>query len=50
MDVPPSSNHTGGVNVLMGDGGVRFVNNAISLATWRGMGTRNGGEVLGPDF
>jgi prepilin-type processing-associated H-X9-DG protein len=50
MDVPPTSYHTNGVNVLMGDGGVRFVTNAISLSTWRAMGTRNGGEVLGPDF
>jgi prepilin-type N-terminal cleavage/methylation domain-containing protein/prepilin-type processing-associated H-X9-DG protein len=50
MDVPPSSYHTGGVNVLMGDGGVRFVADGISLTTWRAMGTRNGGEVLGPDF
>jgi prepilin-type N-terminal cleavage/methylation domain-containing protein/prepilin-type processing-associated H-X9-DG protein len=40
------SRHTGGVNVLMGDGSVRFVQNSISLATWRAMGTMNGGEVF----
>ena len=45
----PSSRHTGGVNVLLGDGSVRFVRNAIDLYTWRALGSRNGGEVLG-DF
>jgi prepilin-type N-terminal cleavage/methylation domain-containing protein/prepilin-type processing-associated H-X9-DG protein len=44
MVVPPSSSHTGGVNVVMGDGSLRFVNDSISLAAWRAMGTRNGGE------
>jgi prepilin-type N-terminal cleavage/methylation domain-containing protein/prepilin-type processing-associated H-X9-DG protein len=50
MQVPPSSYHTGGVNMLMGDGAVRFVQDGISLTTWRALGTRNGGEVLGSDF
>jgi prepilin-type N-terminal cleavage/methylation domain-containing protein/prepilin-type processing-associated H-X9-DG protein len=45
--MPPSSRHTGGVNVLLGDGSVRFVRDAIALATWRAVGTRNGGEVAG---
>jgi prepilin-type N-terminal cleavage/methylation domain-containing protein/prepilin-type processing-associated H-X9-DG protein len=43
------SKHTGGVNVLLGDGSVRFVQNTIAVATWRALGTMNGGEVLG-DF
>jgi prepilin-type N-terminal cleavage/methylation domain-containing protein/prepilin-type processing-associated H-X9-DG protein len=43
------SNHPGGVNVLLGDGSVRFVRNGIDPATWRALGTRAGGEVLG-DF
>jgi prepilin-type N-terminal cleavage/methylation domain-containing protein/prepilin-type processing-associated H-X9-DG protein len=43
------SRHTGGVNVLRGDGSVGFVRNAIAIATWRAMGTMNGGEVLQPD-
>jgi prepilin-type processing-associated H-X9-DG protein len=43
----PSSRHTGGVNLLLGDGSVRFVRNAIDLGTWRAIGSRNGGEVLG---
>ena len=43
------SYHVGGVNALLLDGSVRFVNNSISQATWRALGTRNGGEPLG-DF
>jgi prepilin-type N-terminal cleavage/methylation domain-containing protein len=38
------------VNVLLMDGSVRPVNSTISLATWRALGTRNGGEVIGNDF
>lgn len=44
------SYHTGQVNVAMMDGSVRSVTNGISLSTWRALGTRNGGEVLGSDF
>ena len=44
------SKHTGGVNVLLGDGGVRFVPNSISLTTWRAVGTMNGNEVVSNDF
>ena len=43
------SRHTGGVNVLLGDGSVRYVKNAVDMTIWRGLATRNGGEVLG-DF
>jgi hypothetical protein len=32
--------------VLLGDGSVRFVAQTINLATWRGLGTRAGSEVL----
>jgi prepilin-type processing-associated H-X9-DG protein len=45
-----NSAHTNGVNVTLFDGSVHFVNNGISLTTWRALGTRNGGEVLGSDF
>jgi prepilin-type N-terminal cleavage/methylation domain-containing protein/prepilin-type processing-associated H-X9-DG protein len=38
--------HPGGVNVGMGDGSVRFVAETVELETWRGLGTRAGGEVL----
>ena len=46
MQVPPSSGHTGGVNMLMGDSSVRFVSDNIDLVTWRALGTRSGGEVI----
>jgi prepilin-type processing-associated H-X9-DG protein len=39
--------HTGGVNVAMGDGSVRFMNNGVDLLTvWRPMVTINGGELV----
>jgi prepilin-type N-terminal cleavage/methylation domain-containing protein/prepilin-type processing-associated H-X9-DG protein len=37
---------TGGVNVGMADGSVRFVRSNIPLATWQAMATRAGGEVI----
>jgi prepilin-type N-terminal cleavage/methylation domain-containing protein/prepilin-type processing-associated H-X9-DG protein len=43
------SRHLGGVNALFGDGHVLFVQSSIALATWRALGTMNGGEVVG-DF
>ncbi len=39
------SYHSGGVNVAMADGSVRFVRDSISFPTWQAMGTRSGGEV-----
>jgi len=42
-----SSRHAGGVNVLLGDDSVRFVKNSIHFPTWRGLGTRAGGEITG---
>lgn len=44
--MPPSSNHSGGVNVGMADGSVRFIKDSIAAPTWWALGTRNGGEVL----
>jgi prepilin-type N-terminal cleavage/methylation domain-containing protein/prepilin-type processing-associated H-X9-DG protein len=41
------SKHTGGVNLLLADGSVRFVEDAISLQIWRALGTCTGGEVVG---
>jgi prepilin-type N-terminal cleavage/methylation domain-containing protein/prepilin-type processing-associated H-X9-DG protein len=41
-----SSAHTGGVNVTMCDGSVRFVSNSIPLVAWRAMGSKDGGEVV----
>ena len=42
----PSSWHTGGLNVLMGDGTVRFVNSMIDLEIWRALLTRDAGETV----
>jgi len=41
------SMHPGGVNVMFGDGSIRFIRNSIDVATWRGLATREGREVLG---
>jgi prepilin-type N-terminal cleavage/methylation domain-containing protein/prepilin-type processing-associated H-X9-DG protein len=41
------SRHTGGVNVALCDGSVRFVSNSINALTWQYLGTSQGGEVLG---
>ncbi len=44
------SRHTGGVNLALCDGSVRFVSNGISLASWRALATRAGGDIVGADF
>ncbi len=38
--------HTGGVNVVRGDGSVSFYSNSVDAAAWLALGTINGGEVL----
>ena len=48
--VTSRSYHPNGVNTLLTDGSVRFVNNSISQQTWRALGTRAGDEVIGSDF
>ena len=45
--VTARSYHGGGVNVVLMDGSVRFVTDAIPPATWRALATRAGGEVGG---
>ena len=44
--VGASSNHSGGVNVGMLDGSVRFIKNSISQMTWWATATMAGGEVI----
>ena len=44
-----NSYHPGGVNLLLCDGSVRFIKDSINLGTWRGLGSRNGGEVISAD-
>jgi prepilin-type N-terminal cleavage/methylation domain-containing protein/prepilin-type processing-associated H-X9-DG protein len=39
------SYHSGGVNLAMADGSVRFVRDGIDVNAYRAMGSRNGGEV-----
>jgi prepilin-type N-terminal cleavage/methylation domain-containing protein/prepilin-type processing-associated H-X9-DG protein len=50
MNMPASSGHTTGVNVLMCDGNVRFVTDSVSIGTWRAIGTRSLSEVPGDDY
>lgn len=44
--VTARSFHPGGVNTLIADGSVRFVTDSISRKVWRGLGTRNGDELV----
>ncbi|MCH2202304.1 MAG: DUF1559 domain-containing protein [Fuerstiella sp.] len=41
------SYHPGSVFTAMADGSVRSFSNGVSSTLWQGVGTRNGGEVLG---
>ncbi len=43
------SYHPGGVNVLMGDGSVKFIKSTINGFVWRGLGTVGGGEIVESD-
>ncbi|SIO14947.1 prepilin-type N-terminal cleavage/methylation domain-containing protein/prepilin-type processing-associated H-X9-DG domain-containing protein [Singulisphaera sp. GP187] len=43
------SYHSGGVNVLMGDGSVKFIKNTVNRNTWWSLGTRANGEVISAD-
>ncbi len=47
--MPPSSYHPGGVNLLLGDGSVRFVKDSINLVNWQALGSRAGGEIISSD-
>ncbi len=47
--VPASSYHAGGVNVMMGDGSVRFVKDSINRNTWWALGSKDGGEAISSD-
>ncbi|GAC1475707.1 MAG: DUF1559 domain-containing protein [Isosphaeraceae bacterium] len=44
--VTARSLHPGGVNSLMADGSARFVKESIPRKVWRGLGTRNGDELV----
>ncbi len=40
------SRHVGGANFGFGDGSIRFLSQSVDLATYKGLGSRNGGEVV----
>jgi prepilin-type N-terminal cleavage/methylation domain-containing protein/prepilin-type processing-associated H-X9-DG protein len=42
--------HTGGANFVFCDASVHFIAYGVSAATYNGLGTRNGNEVLGNDY
>jgi prepilin-type N-terminal cleavage/methylation domain-containing protein/prepilin-type processing-associated H-X9-DG protein len=55
ITVPPlsaasvTSNHSGGVNVGMCDGSVRFIKDTVNLQAWWAIGSRALGEVISAD-
>ncbi len=44
-----SSNHPGGVNLLLMDGSVRFVKSVVNYRPWYALATPNGAEALSSD-
>ena len=44
-----NSYHSGGVNVALADGSVRFIKDSISYPTWWALGTRGNGETISSD-
>ncbi len=47
--IAAASYHPGGVNVLFGDGSVRFVKSSVGYNIWYALGSRAGGELLSSD-
>ncbi len=45
-----TSQHTGGVNLLMCDASARFVSDNVGMTVWRAIGTRDGDEILSETF
>ena len=45
-NIPLNAAHTGGVNVAMADGSVRFLRDSLPLATLAAMAGRNDGQVI----
>jgi prepilin-type processing-associated H-X9-DG protein len=48
-ETPFTSHHTGGVNVAMSDGSIRFLRETLPLTTLQQIATRAGGEVVNLD-
>jgi prepilin-type N-terminal cleavage/methylation domain-containing protein/prepilin-type processing-associated H-X9-DG protein len=47
--ITATSNHSGGVNVCLCDGSVRFIKDTIGLNVWWALGSRNQGEMISAD-
>lgn len=47
MEMSFGSYHVGGAHFALGDASVRFISENISQTIYNGLGSRNGGEVLG---
>jgi prepilin-type N-terminal cleavage/methylation domain-containing protein len=47
QNIPLNSAHSGGVQILLGDGSVRFINDNINLEVLAVLGTRDDGKALG---
>ncbi|MCI0380172.1 MAG: DUF1559 domain-containing protein [Gemmataceae bacterium] len=43
------SRHSGGVQIVLGDGSARYISQSISIITWRAMSSARGGEVFNMD-
>jgi len=50
QNIPLNSTHPGGVNILMGDGSVRFLSDSISIVTLAQLAIRYDGIPLGSNF
>jgi len=48
-NIPLSSTHTGGVNILVGDGSIRYLSDSTPLVTLALLATKDDGQVL-PSF
>jgi prepilin-type N-terminal cleavage/methylation domain-containing protein/prepilin-type processing-associated H-X9-DG protein len=46
-EIPMGSMHPGGANFALGDGSVRFIQESISMTTYRALASRHGREVIG---
>ena len=49
-DMPFGSMHPGGMNACLADGSVRFLRQSLTIATYRALASRDGGEVFAQDF
>jgi hypothetical protein len=46
MQVSPNSNHSRGVQVMMGDASVHFCSDTVDLVVWRAIGSKSSGESV----